>query len=91
MIYWASYFIGFRYAGHKSAHLVAHFCFVVVVELFYSLKRILLLGGLNHASSIWLESGSYFILFLSSRLGKTSAARIGLVVVVVVVTRGGYI
>ena len=25
----------------------------VVVELFYSFKRILLLGGLNHAHAIW--------------------------------------
>ena len=55
---------------------------IIVVELLYSLKRILLLGGLNHASSIWLESGSYFIRFLSSRLGKTISVRIESFVVV---------
>ena len=47
----------------------------VVVELLYSLGRILLLGGLNHAHAIWLEGGSDFIIFLSSRLGKTMTAR----------------
>ena len=36
-----------------------------------------MLGGLNHILAIWLESGSYFIRFLSSRLGKTHTARIG--------------
>ena len=49
---------------------------VAVVELLYSLRIIiLLLGGLNHASSIWLENGSDFIIFLSSRLSKTMRAR----------------
>ena len=49
---------------------------VIVVELLYSLKRILLLGGLNHSPAIWLERGSYFIHFLSSGLGETMHARI---------------
>ena len=31
---------------------------IVVVELFYSFKRILLLGGLNHAPAIWLQKYS---------------------------------
>ena len=55
------------------------FCPVAVVELLCSLERILLLGGLNHAHAIWPESGSYFISFLSSRLGKTMHERIGLI------------
>ena len=67
-----------------SAVAVAGLVYVVavVVELFYSLQRILLLGGLNHSPAIWLESGSYFIRFLSSRPGKTMTAHIVLFVVV---------
>ena len=49
---------------------------VVVVELFYSLKRILLLGGLNHAPAIWLQRYSNLLRLLSSRLDTTSSARI---------------
>ena len=48
---------------------------VVIVELFYSLKRILLLGGLNHASLIWLKRYSNLLRLLSSRLGETMSAR----------------
>ena len=47
----------------------------VVVELFYSLKRILLLGGLNHAPARWLERYSNLLRLLSSRLDKTSDAQ----------------
>ena len=43
--------------------------------MFYSLKRILLLGGLNHAPAIWLERYSNLLRLLSSRLGKTQSAR----------------
>ena len=51
--------------------------YTIIVESIYSLKRILLLGGLNQAPAIWLESGSDFIRFLSSRPGKTMTARRG--------------
>ena len=37
----------------KTNRLHSDIIVVVVVELFYSLKRILLLGGLDHASCIW--------------------------------------
>ena len=46
----------------------------VVFELFYSLKRILLLGGLNHASLIWLQRYSNLLHLLSSRLRQMMSA-----------------
>ena len=49
---------------------------VVVVEIFYSLKRILLLGGLNHAPAIWLQRYSNLLCLLSSRLRQMMRARI---------------
>ena len=61
---------------------------VVVVEVFYSLKRILLLGGLNHAPAIGLQRYSNLLRLLSSRLDKTSSAHMEFFVVV---TLGGYI
>ena len=61
---------------------IGYSLFVVVVELFYSLERILLLGGLNHASAIWLERYSNLLRLLSSRPDKTSSAHSGCFVVV---------
>ena len=37
----------------KKTKRLLNYIIVVVVELLYSLKRILLLGGLNHAPGIW--------------------------------------
>ena len=45
-----------------------------VVELFYSLERILLLGGLNHAPAIWLQGYSNLLYLLSSRLRQMMSA-----------------
>ena len=52
--------------------LIAHA--FAVVELFYSLKRILLLGGLNHAPAIWLQMYSSLLHLLSSRLRQMMSA-----------------
>ena len=43
--------------------------------MLYSLKRILLLRGLNHAPAIWLQTYTNLLHFLSFRLSKTMTAR----------------
>ena len=59
----------------KKTKRLLNYIIAVVVELFYSLKRILLLGGLNHAPAIWLQRYSNLLHLLSSRLRQMMDAR----------------